>query len=95
MDYFRDDSTSTFLMGVATGLAVGALAMFVFDPQQGRRRRALARDKALHYSREAGKLVSSTSQDLKNRAYGLAKESEGMVREQMGTPAATETPESR
>jgi gas vesicle protein len=95
MDYFRDDSTSTFLMGVATGLAVGALAMFVFDPQQGRRRRALARDKAMHYSREAGKLVSSTSQDLKNRAYGLAKETEGMVREQMGTAAGTETPQNR
>ena len=97
MDYFRrrDDST-TFLLGIATGLAVGALAMFIFDPQQGRRRRAIARDKAMHYGREAGKIVSSTSQDLKNRAYGLAKETEGMVREQMGTAAAgTETPENR
>ena len=96
MDYFhRDDSTSTFLMGVATGLAVGALAMFIFDPQQGRRRRAIARDKAMHYSREAGRIVSSTSQDLKNRAYGLAKDAEGMVREQMGTEAGTGTLETR
>ena len=95
MDYFRDDSTSTFLMGVATGLAVGALAMFVFDPQQGRRRRAIAREKAMHYGREAGKIVSTTSQDLKNRAYGLAKEAESMAREQMGTEAGTGTLETR
>lgn len=87
MDYFRrrDDSTSTFLMGVATGLAVGAIAMFILDPEQGRRRRALARDKALRYGREVGDLVAGTSKDLKNRAYGVAKEAEGMVREQMGT----------
>ena len=97
MDYFRrrDDSTSTFLLGVATGLAVGAFAMFILDPQQGRRRRALARDKAAHYGREVGNFVSTTSQDLKNRAYGLAKEAEGMVREQMGTEAGPGTIETR
>lgn len=87
MDYFRrrDDSTSTFLMGVATGLAVGALAMFIFDPQQGRRRRALARDKMVHYGKQVGDLAAATSQDLKNRAYGLAKEAEDVVRSRMGS----------
>lgn len=87
MDYFRrrDDSTSTFLMGVATGLALGAIAMFILDPDQGRRRRALARDKALRYGREVGDFVAGTSKDLKNRAYGVAKEAEGMVREHMDT----------
>ena len=85
MDYFRRrDDSSTFLMGVATGLALGALAMFIFDPQQGRRRRALARDKMVHYGKQVGELASSTSQDLKNRAYGLAKEAEGLVRERTG-----------
>jgi gas vesicle protein len=93
MDYFRrrDDSTSTFLMGVATGLALGAFAMFVLDPQQGRRRRALARDKMVHYGKEIGDFATRTSKDLGNRAYGLAKETEGVVRDQMGSG----TPENR
>lgn len=80
MDYFRDDSTSVFLTGLATGLFFGALAMFIFDPEQGRRRRALARDKMVHYGKEAGELVTGTAKDLGNRAYGLAKETEGLVR---------------
>jgi gas vesicle protein len=95
MDYFRDDSTSTFLMGVATGLALGAIAMFIFDPQQGRRRRALARDKMAHYSREVGDFATRTTKDLQNRAYGLAKDAEGMVREQMGTETGSGTIETR
>jgi gas vesicle protein len=76
MDYFRrrDDSTSTFLMGVASGLALGALAMFIFDPQQGRARRAMARDKAMRYGREVGDLASRTTKDLTN-----------LVREKTGT----------
>ena len=97
MDYFRrrDDMTSTFLMGVATGLALGAFAMFIFDPQQGRRRRALARDKMVHYGKQVGDFATATSKDLTNRAYGLAKETEGMVRDQMGTGAGTGTIETR
>ena len=71
MDFRRhhDSTSTTFLTGFATGLFLGALAMFVFDPEQGRRRRALARD---------------TAKDLGNRAYGVAKEAEGFVRGKMG-----------
>ena len=54
MDYFRDDSRTVYLMGLATGLVIGALAMFVFNPKQGRRRRALARSRVLHYGNEIG-----------------------------------------
>ena len=79
---FRDDS---FLLGLATGLVIGGLAMFIFDPQQGRRRRALARDKMVHYGHEVGDFAAGTAKDLRNRAYGLAKETEGLVREQVGT----------
>jgi hypothetical protein len=50
MDYFR---------GLATGLLIGALAMFVFDPRQGRRRRALARKPALQYGNELGEWRAS------------------------------------
>jgi gas vesicle protein len=90
MDFdFRhhDDSTTTFLLGAATGLFLGAIAMFVFDPQQGRRRRALARDKAVHYGNKVSEFASATAKDLSNRAYGVAKETEGLVRDQLGTEA--------
>ena len=52
MNYFRDDANTVYLVGLATGLFIGALAMFVFDPKQGRRRRALARNRVLHYGNE-------------------------------------------
>jgi gas vesicle protein len=80
----NDDSTTMFLTGVATGLFLGALAMFIFDPQQGRRRRALARDKMVRYGNDIGEYVSGTAKDLSNRAYGVAKETEGLVREKIG-----------
>jgi len=90
MDFdFRrhDDSTTTFLLGAATGLFLGAIAMFVFDPQHGRRRRALARDKMVRYGNEVGSYVSGAAKDLSNRAYGVAKDTEGLVREQLGAEA--------
>jgi hypothetical protein len=43
MDYFR---------GLATGFLIGALVMYVFDPKQGRRRRALARNRVVQYGNE-------------------------------------------
>jgi hypothetical protein len=55
-----------------TGLGVGAGLMYVFDPQMGRRRRALARDKAVslaHQAQDTGRVVA---RDMANRAQGLA-----------------------
>ncbi len=62
------------------GIAVGALAMYVFDPQRGRRRRALARDKAIHAAHVAGDRIGSTSRDLRNRAQGLVSETRSSLR---------------
>jgi len=89
MDFrHHDSSTTTFLTGFATGLFLGALAMFIFDPQQGPRRRALARDKMVRYGTDVGDYVSATAKDLGNRAYGVAKEAEGFVRGKMGGDSA-------
>jgi len=63
------------------------LPVFVFDPQHGRRRRALARDKMVRYGNEVGSYVSGAAKDLSNRAYGVAKDTEGLVREQLGAEA--------
>ena len=64
------------LLGV---LGIGAAAMYFFDPENGRRRRALARDKFNHYQRELTTYAEGTAQDLRNRAQGMAAEARGMV----------------
>ena len=79
MDY-RDDSVS-FLCGLATGLALGVLGMFMFDPKEGRRRRALARDKIVRYGNEAADYATGTAKDLRNRAQGMAAEARSAMRE--------------
>jgi len=84
----RNDSTSTFLTGFASGLFLGALAMFIFDPEQGARRRALVRDKAVRYGNDVSDYVAGTAKDLSNRAYGVAKETEGLVRDKIGGQTA-------
>jgi gas vesicle protein len=66
-------------LAAAIGAGVGALAMFIFDPDNGRRRRALARDKMVHYGRETVDAVEGAARDLRNRAQGVAAEARGAV----------------
>jgi uncharacterized membrane protein len=56
---------------ILLGGAVGALAMYFWDPHEGRRRRARTRDKVVHAGKvlnEAGKV---TARDTAQRAYGV------------------------
>lgn len=55
-----------------TGAAVGAGVMFMLDPEPGRRRRALARDKAVRLGHEAQDAAEVVARDMSNRAQGLA-----------------------
>ncbi len=45
--------------------------MFMLDPTQGRRRRAVARDKAAHVSRRTGRFLSVSARDTGHRLEGL------------------------
>src|SRR6185436_5550374 len=56
------------------GGALGALAMYFLDPQQGRRRRALARDRVTHAAKAAGEAGSVAARDAVHRAQGLVAE---------------------
>jgi uncharacterized membrane protein len=60
-------------------LGLGALLMYVLDPQTGRRRRAQARDKIIRYGRKTAEAVDITVRDLKNRTLGLAAETRNLV----------------
>lgn len=55
-----------------TGLGLGASLMFFLDPAQGRRRRALARDKIVHMGHRAFDAAEATRRDMSNRATGVA-----------------------
>ena len=59
-------------LSMLAGLGVGAGLMYVLDPQSGRRRRALARDQAVHLAHEARDTARVVGRDLRNRAQGLA-----------------------
>jgi osmotically-inducible protein OsmY len=62
------------LTALLTGASIGAGAMYVLDPQLGRRRRALARDKLVLAQRKTQAAASVTARDLKNRTAGLVAE---------------------
>jgi len=66
-------------LAAAAGVTVGAIAMFILDPDSGKRRRAVARDKVLRYQREAVDAVESAMRDLRNRAMGTAAEAKSAV----------------
>jgi hypothetical protein len=56
------------------GVGVGAGLMYVCDPEKGRRRRALLRDRTSSILREARVNVGKKSRDVRNRVRGLVAE---------------------
>jgi gas vesicle protein len=87
---FNDNSDT--LLAFLAGVAVGAAAMFIFDPQQGRRRRALARDQLVRAGHQTADFVEGKSKDLRNRAQGVAAETRGAVRGLVGNPQESGQP---
>ena len=62
------------------GVGLGAALMYLFDPDRGRRRRALIRDKAEGAAHKAGDYAGKMSRDLRNRAYGMVAETKSLFR---------------
>jgi BON domain-containing protein len=62
--------------GVTTGLGL----MYFLDPDQGRRRRALAKDQMVHAVYKTGDAMDATSRDIANRARGAVAELRGRLR---------------
>src|SRR5687768_11764203 len=71
----RRDSSLAWI----SGLAVGAAAMYFFDPRSGRRRRAVARDQLLHALHAAEGSVERLAHDAGNRARGTAARTRRLV----------------
>lgn len=53
------------------GIGIGAILMYIFDPDEGRRRRALLRDQIVSCMNETSDIVGKKSRDLRNRAQGV------------------------
>ncbi len=55
---------------IPLAVALGAAAMYLLDPQQGRRRRAVVRDQLARRSREAAHWGEGAARDVAHRARG-------------------------
>jgi osmotically-inducible protein OsmY len=58
----------------AVGFLLGAGVTYLFDPDRGRRRRALLRDQVDHTRHEADETLRAGARHLRNRAVGTAHE---------------------
>jgi hypothetical protein len=56
------------------GLGLGTGIMFLLDPDRGKRRRALVRDKLVSTAKKTGEGVEVTARDLRNRTQGIIAE---------------------
>lgn len=61
------------------GAAFGAAVMYFADPQGGRRRRAVARDKAYSLANQAERYAEKKARHLGNVARGMAHEARSAV----------------
>jgi hypothetical protein len=80
----RHTMNNSHFWTAVSAFGLGALMMYIFDPKEGRRRRALARDQLASAQRQIGEKATATYQDLRNRAYGLYAE----ARSTAGKPLA-------
>ena len=70
------------LVGSAgVGVGLGAGLMYLLDPQGGRGRRAVARDKSVSALKKGGKVAAKTSRHLGNRTKGLVSQAGSKLRE--------------
>jgi gas vesicle protein len=59
------------ILALLTGLGAGAAVMYLFDPKDGNRRRAMIRDQATKINRQAHEAIEGHTKDISNRAKGM------------------------
>lgn len=80
----QEEESSSVLPTIATAVScclVGAAVMYLLDPDSGRRRRAVVRDKAYSSAHRAGKMVANKGKHLRNRAQGMVHDAARMAQE--------------
>jgi hypothetical protein len=61
------------------GVVGGVVAMFLFDPRDGRRRRTVLRDKLGKWGRAASREARGKAVDLRNRSQGVIHEAKSAI----------------
>lgn len=67
----RNNHHAAAWAGAVSTAVLGAAAMYAFDPQRGRRRRAIARDKVRRLATDVGEFAGVAARDAAHRARGL------------------------
>jgi hypothetical protein len=76
-----DKNNKWSLVGsVGIGAGLGAGLMYLLDPQGGRGRRAVARDKSVSAIKNGGKAAAKTSRHLGNKTKGLVSQAGSKLR---------------
>lgn len=65
-----------------TGLGLGVGLMYFMDPERGRRRRAMVRDRIAHTTRTSAGTVSGVCTDLAHRSAGVVARVRRLVRKE-------------
>jgi osmotically-inducible protein OsmY len=66
---------------LAFGALLGAAIAYLFDPQSGRRRRALLRDKSAAYVRKSGRETARAGRAVAAEAYGVSQKAQHLKEE--------------
>ncbi|MGQ0763715.1 MAG: hypothetical protein ACT4OT_17105 [Acidobacteriota bacterium] len=80
------------------GLGLGAALMYLFDPDRGRGRRELIREKAEGAANKAGEYAENMSRDLRNRAHEVVAEAKAIFKSadnQLDVHAKEDAPSSQ
>src|SRR5437867_6971449 len=64
------------------GVGLGAALMYLFDPDRGKRRRALIRDKVEAAGNKATCYAGKMKRDIRNRAYGVVAETKSVFKQE-------------
>jgi len=75
----QQDQQSSSLPWILGSAVIGALAMYLGDPNRGRRRRALAVDQVRSATLRARDVVGMAGRDLNNRLHGLAAQAKRLA----------------
>ncbi len=70
-------------VSLLAGMGLGAGLMYVFDPEKGSRRRALARDKAVRFGKEIAWHADKQARNAVNHIKGSIAEYQATVRDRM------------
>ena len=63
---------------LVTAAGLGAGSMYLFDPDRGKRRRALVRNEIRHVAKVAGDVAGKTERDVRNHLRGIFAELESL-----------------